>query len=101
MAEDRAPPERTNKAPTGMLPGCGAACLTLVIGFVVSWCAAEYAVRHRPARTEVNDALYWDFLWLQWCCGGNLVVVLVAVSVGVFVAHAARGDVTQDRHPHL
>src|SRR5262245_5012401 len=87
MAEERAPSERTIKGPTGTLQGCGAACLTLIIGFLVSWGAAEYAVRCRPARTEVNDALYWDFLWLQWCCGGNLVVLLIAVLVGVFVAH--------------
>ncbi len=82
MAEEGTPPERTTKAPKSAIQGCGAGCLTLIVGVFVSWCAAEYAVRHRPDRMEVSDALCWEFLWFEWCCGGSLVVLFLAVFVG-------------------
>lgn len=83
-------PAPLNRQPHATKRGFFAGSLTLLAGMALSWGLAAFATRHRPERTEVSDALYWDFVGLEWCCGGNAVASLLAVFVGTAVAQRTR-----------
>lgn len=58
--------------------GVFAGCSTFIVGMVGSWAAAKYAIRGMPPQREVFEAMYWDGLWSQWCCGGGVITTLSA-----------------------
>ena len=99
MSENKSPTEPPAKSPLEEIQGCSGVCITLIVGVLVVWRGAKYAFGDQLARSEVTDAFSWELLWLQWCCGVNLVVVLLAILVGVFVADR-KGKASQKPPPH-
>lgn len=73
----------------GHARGMAVGCVALLLGLIMTWAVAGYAVRDRPTRTEVNDALYWDGVVLGWGCVGIVLSFTVAIGVGLWAASRA------------
>ena len=67
-----------------------AGCLTFIAGFVVIQIGAPIALRNEPEDTEVFEALYWDGIRVDWCCGGGCLTIALALIVMLIIANRTR-----------
>jgi hypothetical protein len=66
--------------------GCLAGCVTLLAGFFVSNVLAAIAVRNEPENTtEIYEAMYWDGIRFEWCCGGGIIALILSFLVVMWV----------------
>jgi hypothetical protein len=67
-----------------------AGCLTFFAGFIVLQIGGSIALRNEPNDTDVFEALYWDGLRLEWCCGGSSISFILAILAMLVMANRTR-----------
>ena len=90
QTEARASPRKGSRQLRARVSGCLSFLFCFVACMYATLTVTEWAVRNLP-RTEGYEALNWDGLALNCCCGGMVVSLAMSALVAAGAAWLAKG----------